>query len=71
MEIKKIGIVGAGLMGAGMSQIFACRGYGVVVYDAFESPLQNCSVFQLHCVIQKADCLRQSAIVYINSFAAV
>lgn len=36
-----------------------------------ESPLQNCSVFQLHCVIQKADCLRQSAFVYISSFAAV
>lgn len=41
MEIKKIGIAGAGLMGAGMSQIFACRGYGVVVYDAFESALEK------------------------------
>lgn len=37
MEIKKIGIAGAGLMGASMSQIFAHHGYDVVVYDAFES----------------------------------
>lgn len=41
MEIRKIGIAGAGLMGAGMSQIFARRGYDVVVYDAFESALEK------------------------------
>lgn len=41
MEIRKIGIAGAGLMGASMSQIFARRGYDVVVYDAFESALEK------------------------------
>lgn len=41
MEIRKIGIAGAGLMGASMSQIFARRGFDVVVYDAFESALEK------------------------------
>ena len=41
MEFKKIGIAGAGLMGASMSQIFAKYGYEVVVYDAFESALEK------------------------------
>lgn len=41
MEFKKIGIAGAGLMGASMSQIFAKYGYDVVVYDAFESALEK------------------------------
>lgn len=41
MNIKKIGIAGAGLMGASMSQIFARYGYDVTVYDAFESALEK------------------------------
>ena len=41
MEIKKIDIAGAGLMGAGMSQIFAHHGYDVVVYDAFDAALEK------------------------------
>ena len=41
MVFKKIGIAGAGLMGASMSQIFAKYGYEVVVYDAFESALEK------------------------------
>ncbi|MBQ8837417.1 MAG: 3-hydroxyacyl-CoA dehydrogenase family protein [Clostridia bacterium] len=41
MEFKKIGIAGAGLMGASMSQIFAKYGYDVIVYDAFESALEK------------------------------
>ena len=41
MEFKKIGIAGAGLMGASMSQIFAKYGYEVVVYDAFENALEK------------------------------
>ncbi len=41
MEIKKIGIAGAGLMGAGMSQIFAHHGYDVVVYDVFDAALEK------------------------------
>ncbi len=41
MEIKKVGIAGAGLMGASMSQIFAKYGYSVTVYDAFEAALEK------------------------------
>lgn len=41
MEFKKIGIAGAGLMGASMSQIFAKFGYDVIVYDAFEASLEK------------------------------
>ena len=41
MEIKKIGIAGAGIMGASMSQIFAKYGYDVTVYDAFEQALEK------------------------------
>ena len=41
MQFKKIGIAGAGLMGASMSQIFAKYGYDVVVYDAFPASLEK------------------------------
>ena len=41
MNIRKIGIAGAGLMGASMSQIFAKYGYDVIVYDAFENALEK------------------------------
>lgn len=41
MEIKKIGIAGAGIMGASMSQIFAKYGYDVTVYDVFEQALEK------------------------------
>ena len=33
MEIKKIGIVGSGVMGGGIAQLFAERGYDVAVWD--------------------------------------
>jgi 3-hydroxybutyryl-CoA dehydrogenase len=39
MEIKKIGIAGAGIMGSSMGQIFALYGYDVVLYDLFEKAL--------------------------------
>ena len=41
MNIQNIGIAGAGLMGASMSQIFARYGYNVVVYDAFDAALEK------------------------------
>lgn len=41
MTIKNVGIAGAGLMGASMSQIFAKFGYHVIVYDAFETALEK------------------------------
>lgn len=41
MTFKNIGIAGAGLMGASMSQIFARFGYSVTVYDAFEASLEK------------------------------
>jgi 3-hydroxybutyryl-CoA dehydrogenase len=33
MQIKKVGIIGAGTMGNGIAQIFACGGYSVVLCD--------------------------------------
>lgn len=41
MNINKVGIAGAGLMGASMSQIFAKYGYDVIIYDAFDSALEK------------------------------
>jgi len=40
-DIKKIGIAGAGTMGSGIAQIFARKGYEVVVTDIKEEFLQN------------------------------
>ena len=40
-EIKKIGVAGAGTMGAGIAQIFAQKGYEVVVTDIEEKYLEN------------------------------
>ncbi|NLW41087.1 MAG: SDR family oxidoreductase, partial [Tissierellia bacterium] len=39
--MKKIGIAGAGTMGSGIAQIFARKGYEVVVTDIKEEFLQN------------------------------
>ncbi|MEW6663647.1 MAG: 3-hydroxyacyl-CoA dehydrogenase family protein [Thermodesulfobacteriota bacterium] len=39
MEIKKIGVVGCGLMGSGISQVCAQSGYGVTVLEADEGLL--------------------------------
>ena len=40
-NIRKIGIAGAGTMGSGMAQIFARKGYNVVVTDLKEEFLEN------------------------------
>lgn len=40
-EIKKVGIAGAGTMGTSMAQIFAEKGYEVVIYDAFEAGIRR------------------------------
>lgn len=40
-NIKKIGIAGAGTMGSGIAQIFARKGYAVVVTDIKEEFLEN------------------------------
>ena len=40
-DIKKIGIAGAGTMGSGIAQIFARKGYEVVVTDIKEEFLEN------------------------------
>lgn len=40
-NIKKIGIAGAGTMGSGIAQIFARKGYEVVVMDISEEYLEN------------------------------
>ncbi|MBW4828380.1 MAG: 3-hydroxyacyl-CoA dehydrogenase family protein [Clostridiaceae bacterium] len=40
-EIKKIGVAGAGTMGSGIAQIFAQKGYEVVITDISEKYLEN------------------------------
>ncbi|MEY8303612.1 3-hydroxyacyl-CoA dehydrogenase family protein [Anaerosalibacter bizertensis] len=40
-EVKKIGVAGAGTMGAGIAQTFAQKGYEVVVTDIGEKYLEN------------------------------
>jgi 3-hydroxybutyryl-CoA dehydrogenase len=40
-DIKKVVIAGAGTMGASMAQIFAEKGYTVVIYDAFEAGIER------------------------------
>lgn len=40
-NIKKIGIAGAGTMGSGIAQIFARKGYKVIVTDIKEEFLEN------------------------------
>lgn len=40
-EIRKIGIVGAGLMGHGIAQVFAMHGYKVSIFDAQAKVLQS------------------------------
>ncbi|MHC1761671.1 MAG: 3-hydroxyacyl-CoA dehydrogenase family protein [Negativicutes bacterium] len=41
MEIKKIGVVGSGLMGRGIAQVAAQNGYKVVLQDISEQALAN------------------------------
>ncbi|MFN8285354.1 MAG: 3-hydroxyacyl-CoA dehydrogenase NAD-binding domain-containing protein [Chitinophagales bacterium] len=41
MEIKKIGIAGAGAMGLGIGQVFAQNGFEVVLYDLTENQLNK------------------------------
>ena len=41
MEIKKIGVVGCGLMGGGIAQLAAQSGYQVVVTEANKELLQK------------------------------
>ena len=40
-DIKKIGVAGAGTMGSGIAQVFARKGYKVVVTDIAEEYLQK------------------------------
>jgi 3-hydroxybutyryl-CoA dehydrogenase len=39
MEIKKIGIIGAGAMGTGIGQVAASNGCSVIFYDAYAPSL--------------------------------
>ncbi len=41
MEIRKVGIVGAGAMGSGIAQICAQTGWETVLYDAFSESLKK------------------------------
>ena len=39
-DLKRIGILGAGLMGHAIAQLFALHGYGVTIYDSDNAMLQ-------------------------------
>ena len=41
MEVKRIGVVGAGQMGSGIAQVAASAGYEVVLVDVAESFLER------------------------------
>ena len=41
MAFQKIGVVGAGTMGAGIAQVFAHKGTPVVLYDVSEECLDR------------------------------
>ncbi|MGQ7935321.1 3-hydroxybutyryl-CoA dehydrogenase [Paraburkholderia sp. D1E] len=41
MNIKSVGVVGAGTMGQGIAQIFACAGFSVVLVDLSDATLKN------------------------------
>lgn len=41
MQLKKIGIIGAGAMGSGIAQVSAAAGYDVVIQDIFSESLER------------------------------
>lgn len=41
MKINKIGIIGAGQMGSGIGQLFAMKGFEVLIHDSLESALET------------------------------
>lgn len=41
MEIKKVGVIGAGIMGSGIAQVSAVAGYDVVIQDISEKALEK------------------------------
>ena len=41
MNIRSLGVVGAGQMGSGIAQVAACRGLTVVIYDIAEKSMQR------------------------------
>lgn len=41
MEFRKIAVIGAGLMGHGIAEVFAIKGYQVSLYDVYEEALKK------------------------------
>lgn len=41
MEIKNVAVIGSGLMGHGIAEVFALKGYGVGIYDIYEDALSK------------------------------
>lgn len=42
MEIQKVAVIGSGIMGEGICQVFAQRGFSVVLYDLKQEFLDSC-----------------------------
>ncbi|MES9903773.1 MAG: 3-hydroxybutyryl-CoA dehydrogenase [Sedimenticola sp.] len=41
MQVKSVGVIGAGTMGNGIAQVFAASGFQVVLHDIADAPLQR------------------------------
>ena len=41
MQVKSVGVIGAGTMGNGIAQVFAASGFKVVLHDIADEPLQR------------------------------
>lgn len=41
MEVKKVAVIGSGLMGHGIGEVFALKGYTVGIYDIYEDALKK------------------------------
>ena len=44
LEIKKVAVIGSGLMGHGIAEVFALSGFEVKIEDAFPEALEKAKV---------------------------
>lgn len=60
MEIKKVAVIGAGTMGAGIAQAVALGGYDVILYDVSQDVLEK-ALDHIHVLIDKGVALGKVA----------